>query len=58
MDTGYVLKCIDGEAEGQRLPIQDQMKLGLFVSKSTGCFSDSQRRRMQCAYVARPASDG
>ena len=28
MDTGYVLKCIDGEAEGQRLPIpQDQMKL-------------------------------
>jgi hypothetical protein len=28
MDTGYILKCIDGEAEGQRLPIpQDQMKL-------------------------------
>jgi hypothetical protein len=27
MDTGYILKCIDGEAEGQRLSIpQDQMK--------------------------------
>jgi hypothetical protein len=27
MDTGYVLKCIDGEAEGQRLSIpQDQLK--------------------------------
>lgn len=28
MDTGYILKCVDGEAEGQCLPIpQDQMKL-------------------------------
>lgn len=28
MSTGYVLKCIDGEAEGQSLSIpQDQMKL-------------------------------
>jgi len=28
MDTGYILKCVGGEAEGQCLPIpQDQMKL-------------------------------
>jgi len=27
MDTGYILKCTDGEAEGALLPIpQDQMK--------------------------------
>lgn len=33
MDTGYIFKCIDGEAKGEQLSIsQDQMKLvGAFI---------------------------